>query len=103
VLTEILKLKVIPGRPKFQFRSQFERLFERCNKALEPKKIVDNTEQPTGPPKNNADKDAYSTTEPKGPTLNTRTSEAYFQYSLVVLTFLVSNATSLLLKVRDNS
>jgi hypothetical protein len=102
VLTEILKLDVILGGPEFQFKSRFERLFERCNKALEPEKIADNTKQPTVPLENSATEDACSTVETKRPIPNTRTGKAYFQYSPAVLTLLVSNA-SLSLKVGDNS
>lgn len=100
---EILKLEVILGGPEFQFKSRFERLFKRCNKALEPEKIADNIEQPTVPLENSVTKDACSTIETKRPIPNTRTGKAYFQYSLVVLTFLVSNTSSLSLKVGDNS
>jgi hypothetical protein len=42
----------------------------------------------------------YSTAELKRPILNIRVSKAYFQYLLVVLTFLVLNAF-MLLKVGD--
>jgi hypothetical protein len=103
VLTEILKLEVVLGGPEFQFKSRFERLFERCNQALEPKKIADNTAQPMVPLENSETEDACSTAETKRPMPNTRTSKAYFQYSPAVLTFLVSNASSLSLKAGDNS
>jgi len=74
-LTEILKLEIIPGGSEFQFRSRFKRLLERCNKALEREKLLaDNMEQPAELPKTSAD--------------DTRT---------------VSNASSVLLKVADNS
>jgi hypothetical protein len=103
VLTEILKLEVILGRPEFQFKSRFKCLFERYNKVLEPEKIADNTEQPIVPLENSVTEDACSTAETKKPIPNTRTGKVYFQYLLAVLTFLVSNTSSLLLKVGDNS
>jgi hypothetical protein len=49
------------------------------------------------------DKNSHSTIETKGSIPNTRIGKAYFQYSLVVLTFQVSNTPLLLLKVVDNS
>jgi hypothetical protein len=60
-------------------------------------------EQPIEPPKNSVDEDSYSTVETKGSTPNTRKGMAYFQYWLVVLTFLVLNVPSSSFKVGDNS
>jgi hypothetical protein len=50
-LIEVLKLKVIPIGSKFKFRSQFKRLLERCNEALDREKILADTEHPIEPPK----------------------------------------------------
>jgi hypothetical protein len=103
-LIEILELDIVPSASEFQFKSRFERLLKRCNKALEREKILaDNTEQPAQPLEKSTDENSHSTAETKGSTLDTRTGKAYFQYSLVVLTFLVSNTPSLSLKVADNS
>jgi hypothetical protein len=103
-LTEILKLEIIPGGSEFQFRSRFEHLLERCNKALKCEKLLaDNTEQPIEPPENSADEDGHSTAETKVSTPHTRTGKVYFQDLPAVLTFLVSNVPSSSLKVADNS
>ena len=103
-LMEILKLDIVPGGSEFQFKIRFERLLERCNKALEREKILaDNIEQLTSPPKKSMDENSHSTIETKGSTPNTRTGKAYFQCLPAVLTFLVSNTPSLSLKVVDNS
>ena len=103
-LMEILNLDIVPRGSEFQFKIRFERLLERCNKALEREKILaDNTEQLASPPETSTDENSHSTAETKGSTPDTRTSKAYFQYSLVVLTFQVSNTPLLSLKVADNS
>jgi hypothetical protein len=102
-LMEILKLDSVPGGSEFQFKVRFERLIEKCNKALEREKILaDNTEQLASPPEKSTDENSHSTAETKGSTPDTRTGKAYFQYSPAVLTFQVSN-TPLSLKVADNS
>ena len=76
--------------PNSSSRADSSAFLERCNKTLEREKLLaDNMEQPAEPPKNSAD--------------DTRTGKAYFQYSLAILTFLVSNAPSVSLKVADNS
>ena len=101
---EILKLNIVPSGSEFQFKIQFKRLLERCNKALEREKILaDNTEQLASPPKKSMDENSHSTMETKGSIANTRIGKAYFQYSLAVLTFQVSNTPLLSLKVADNS
>lgn len=54
-------------RSEFQFRSRFERLLERCNKALESENIqTDNTKQPAGPLENSMDENGCSTAKQKG-------------------------------------
>jgi hypothetical protein len=104
MLIEILKLKIVPGGSEFQFKSQFKRLLERCNKALEHEKILaDNTEQPAGLFEKSTVENSYSTVETKRSTLDTRRGKVYFQYSPAVLTFLVSKTPLLSLKVVDNS
>jgi hypothetical protein len=61
-LMEILKLKVIPSESEFKFKSRFERLLKRCNKALDREKLLaGDMEQPLEPLLKSADEDDCST------------------------------------------
>jgi hypothetical protein len=66
-LTEILKLKKIPGDAEFRFKGRFERL-ERCDKALREKSSAGDIEQPLKPPKIGVDEDGGSIAEADQPT-----------------------------------
>jgi hypothetical protein len=77
-LTEILKLKKIPGDAEFRFKGRFERLLERCDKALREKSSAGDMEQPPKPPKIGADEDGRSIAEADRPTPDLGIGKVYF-------------------------
>jgi hypothetical protein len=77
-LTEILKLKKIPGDAKFQFKGRFKRLLKRCDKALCEKSLAGDIEQPLKPLKIGVDEDGRSIVEADWPTPDSGIGESYF-------------------------
>ncbi len=70
-LIETLELENIPGDAEFQFKGRFERLLNKCNKALERENSsADNMEQPLKPPKMCANEDSKSIAKADGSTPN---------------------------------
>jgi hypothetical protein len=76
-LMEILKLKKNPGDAEFQFKGRFERLLERCDKALREKSSARDIEQLSKPPKISADKDGRSIVGADRPTPDLGIGKAY--------------------------
>ncbi len=77
-LTEILKLKKIPGDAEFRYKGRFERLLERCDKALREKSSAGDMEQPPKPPKIGVDVDGRSISEADRPTPDLGIGKLYF-------------------------
>ena len=77
-LMEILKLKKIPGDAEFRFKGRFERLLEKCDKALREKSSAGDMEQPPKPPKIGADEDGWSIVGADRPTPDLGICKAYF-------------------------
>ena len=75
---EILKLKKIPGNAKFRFKGRFERLLERCDKALREKSSAGDMEQPPKPLKIGVDKDGQSIAEADQSSPDLGIGELYF-------------------------
>jgi hypothetical protein len=77
-LMEILKLKKIPGDAEFRFKGRFERLLERCDKALREKSSAGDMEQPLKPLKIGVDEDGQSIAEADRSSPDLGIGELYF-------------------------